>query len=145
MPPLSTQPYVSAATEEELYLLNRFYKRNGHKGKADSRDKAYWLKTDDKTIAAVRFTPTAEGTLLRGLWVAQELRGQGLGGILLQACSSYWKQQACYCFPYQHLQEFYAKAGFAPADESTPPQYQKQLIRYQQRGEDLILMQYQLP
>ncbi|MBE9397266.1 GNAT family N-acetyltransferase [Pontibacterium sp. N1Y112] len=145
MPPLSIHPHVSAVTEEELYLLNRFYKRNGHKGKADSKDKAYWLITDEKIAAAVRFTPTAEGTLLRGLWVDCNIRRQGLGGLLLKACSSYWKQQACYCFPYQHLQEFYAKAGFTPADESTPPQYQSQLIRYQQRGEELILMQYQLP
>ena len=145
MLPLNTHPQASAVAEDELYLLNRFYKRNGHKGKADKHDTAYWLKTDETIAAAVRFTAAAEGTLLRGLWVDRNLRRKGLGGLLLQACSSYWKQQACYCFPYQHLREFYAKAGFIPADESTPTHYQEQLIRYQQRGEDLILMQYQLP
>ena len=34
---------IQPATEQ-LYQLNRFYRRNGHKGKAKPSDTAFWLE-----------------------------------------------------------------------------------------------------
>lgn len=145
LPSLVDNQQISVVTEEELHVLNRFYKRNGHKGKASNKDHAYWLKEDKKILAAVRFTPTADGILLRGLWVDKAFRQQGIGSTLLQACRPYWQGQDCYCFPYQHLQDFYTKLGFSSPNASTPLFFLQQLTRYQQRGEKILLMQYQPP
>ena len=133
---------VSAVPEDELYLLNRFYKRNGHKGKATASDRAFWLRQEGRILAAVRFTPVEEGALLRGLWVDRSVRGEGLGRALLEGCRNYWSRRRCYCFPYRHLQQWYAGRGFVLPDVTTPAALLGRLHTYRERGEDLVLMQY---
>jgi len=136
---------VSAVPESELFRLNRFYKRNGHKGKVEPGDAAFWLRDNQAILAAVRFKTVGDNLLLRGLWVHKEKRGEGLGSKLLTGCHHYWGKHACFCFPFSHLEAFYAQHGFAHPDKQVPEYLLRKLQSYQQRGEDVILMQYQLP
>jgi len=131
---------------EQLYQLNRFYRRNGHKGKAKPSDTAFWLEQQGEIIAGVRFSAAENGVLLRGLWVATEKRRQGLGSQLLRDTRTFWQHSTCYCFPYNHLEAFYTHHGFKRLDESTTPApLDQQLERYLRRGEKVILMAYQPP
>jgi len=139
---------------DQLYRLNRFYKKNGHKGKATPEDVAFWLEQSDQILAAVRFHNIGAGLLMRGLWVHKAQRQSGLGSALLEQTRDFWQQQACYCFPYAHLQTFYRQNGFTLiADrsgnitdtQSIPVQLVNQLRSYHQRDEDLLLMAYQPP
>lgn len=141
----STNHVTSRVAESELYTLNRFYKRHGHKGKADMRDTAFWLKDEDNVLAALRFTSKDGHILLRGLWVHKERRREGLGSSLLVDCSHYWKKQTCFCYPFSHLEKFYVKHGFTRAENRAPKPLLEKLKSYQQRGEKVILMQYQPP
>lgn len=136
---------ISVVPDSELFRLNRFYKRNGHKGKADTADTAFWLKDGNEILAAIRFTADDNDLLLRGLWVHKERRGQGLGDKLLRECRHYWAKHNCFCYPFNHLEAFYAQHGFVTADEHTPAHLLRKLKSYQQRGEEVILMQYQPP
>ncbi|MGB0466348.1 MAG: GNAT family N-acetyltransferase [Pontibacterium sp.] len=147
MPPVNnlSEARVVQVKADQLPQLNRFYRRNGHKGKACPEDYAFWLEQKDTIVAAVRFSAYEQGLLMRGLWVHKALRGRGLGQQLLSGCQTFWKQQPCYCFPYAHLQGFYERSGFTQAGNQTPQSLKNQLRRYQQRGQDLILMEYQPP
>lgn len=136
---------ISTVPESELFLLNRFYKRNRHKGKADTDDTAFWLKDENEILAAVRCTTYGNITLLRGLWVHKERRREGLGTILLTGCRHHWEKHNCFCFPFSHLEAFYEKNGFSYPREQVPTHLLQKLQSYQQRGEQVILMQYQLP
>ncbi len=139
---------------DQLYRVNRFYKKNGHKGKATPGDIVFWLEQSDQILAAVRFLNTSDGLLLRGLWVHKSQRRSGLGSALLKQTRLVWQQQACYCFPYGHLEDFYSRNGFTlfadrggniKGTHSIPDQLYNQLKSYHQRGEDLLLMGYQPP
>ena len=136
---------VSHVPESELFRLNRFYKRNGHKGKAVPDDTAFYLKDEKEILAAVRFTTEQDNLLLRGLWVHKERRGEGLGSALLIGCRHHWEKHTCFCYPFGHLEAFYAKHGFSHPDEQVPTYLLRKLKSYQQRGEQVILMQYQPP
>lgn len=133
--------WIAPVPSSGRYRLNRFYKRNGHKGKAAEDDQAFWLLWQEEVLAGVRFSAFADGCVLRGLWVHRSWRGCGLGSQLLQGCRSYWQSQRCYCFPFSHLEAFYRQHGFVLPDSHTPVECLQQLQRYCQRGEDVLLMQ----
>lgn len=136
---------VAQVTADELYLLNRFYRRNGHKGKANQHDSAFWLRDAKTIVAALRLTPCEYGNLLRGMWVDKAHRGQHLGADLLKGTKDYWGKKRCYCFPYSHLQPFYEISGFILSNHHAPKPLQDQLSRYLHRGEDVVLMEYHPP
>ncbi len=132
---------------DNLWQLNRFYKRNGHKGKARADDLCFWLEEDEVIVAALRLTPEQEYSLMRGVWVDKQRQREGLGSELIRRSFAFWPTLPCYCFPYAHLERFYHQLGFSNAG-STPSPPQKlsmQLTRYRARGEDLLLMGRYLP
>lgn len=131
--------------DDNRYLLNRFYKHNGHKGKATHTDHAFYLSQQDKILAAVRFEITPDYMLMRGLWVEKNSRGQGLGSNLLKQLIQQMKQQPCYCLPYKEQRQFYLQQFFIDASADAPSQLIQQWQHYQQRGELLDLMRYQPP
>lgn len=133
---------LSPVANDELYLLQRFYRSNGHKGKIKPTETAFCLRRNDRILAVVRFAPFADGYVMRGLWVHKEYRGRGAGGQLLLGCKAFWSARPCYCFAYSHLEGFYLKLGFEHPNDLTPAQCQQQLQRYRRRGEDLVLLQY---
>jgi len=129
------------ATPEELWRLNRFYKRNGHKGKAREQDSCFWLQEGEQIVAALRLTVEDDFCLMRGLWVDQHRQRQGLGSELIQRSRPYWPDKPCYCFPYAHLQGFYSRLGFSQDTEQRSPQkLRNRLSGYLKRGETLLLM-----
>ncbi|MBV0934513.1 GNAT family N-acetyltransferase [Marinobacterium weihaiense] len=141
--PPTAMPVETVALEmDQLHVLNRFYKRNGHKGKARPGDHAFVLHLNGQVLAGVRFEVMAEGWLMRGLWVHRNWRGQGLGRQLLQGCEVQWSAQPCYCYPYRELAAFYTRIGFVAVEEHVAPRLQTLLSRYRRRGEDVGLMRF---
>ncbi|MGB0204354.1 MAG: GNAT family N-acetyltransferase [Neptuniibacter sp.] len=129
--------------------LQRFYKRNGHKGKIQPNDRCAWLSEDDEIIAAVRLSPSPQADSdylqLKGLWVAKALRGQGIGGVFLDRLSDFLMQSGkpCYCLAYDHLENFYQSHKFIPiSKDDAPDSLWQRLQRYQSRGNQLKLMQF---
>ena len=129
--------------------LQRFYKRNGHKGKIQANDICAWLSEDDEIIAAVRLSPSPPGDgdylQLKGLWVAKALRGQGIGSVFLARLSDFLLQSGkpCYCLAYDHLEHFYQSHKFIPISKDSAPDFLWQrLQRYQSKGNQLKLMQF---
>jgi len=129
--------------QEQYPLVNRFYKANGHKGKARGNETIYVIRDQQMIVAAVRLCPKQEGWLLRSLWVARERRGEGIGSILIKDVMARPEHTPCWCYPYDHLTAFYESAGFilltvkeAPEDISGP------FEAYQKKGNRILLMGY---
>ncbi len=123
-------------------LVNRFFKENGHKGKARG-DERIWVIRDQQgdILAGLRASQKSAGYLLRSVWVGNHVRRQGIGSLLLTATLSDLKFEACWCYPYPHLETFYMAAGFVlPAIESVPTDILEPYQRYQKQGNDFLLM-----
>ncbi len=141
--PAATQ--LEQVTADNLYKLNRFYKRNGHRGKATTSHQSWWLIHNSDIVAALRLEPHPWGLLLRGMWVATELRGQGFGSQLLCALQPQLSKAPCYCLPYTTQLDFYYRNGFIDARDSAPTALYQQHTHYLARGESLGLLRHQPP
>ncbi|MCV6591048.1 MAG: GNAT family N-acetyltransferase [Marinobacterium sp.] len=141
-------PRLVEVNHENRFHLNRFYRRNGHRGKARPAHRAWWLEHNDTIMCALRLEPfdTEQGTiqLLRGMWAATGSRGQGYGSQLLTVLRHELASMACYCMPYLPQKNFYLRNGFETADQRAPRQLQQKWQHYLNRGEELSLMRYQL-
>lgn len=117
-------------------LMNKFY-RTHHSSMKASKDAQLWVARQEEIIAGLCLRPMAGGYWLTGLFVAPQLRGQGVAGALLEAALSpcagpVW----LFCAP--ELQGFYQRLGFS-ADTDLPYALQERLARYQ-RNKAMIAM-----
>ena len=123
-------------------LVNRFFKENGHKGKARGNDRIFALKDNNGTLlAALRATPKQNGYLLRSVQVDRSHYGEGLGTQLVRETVAMMFPAICWCYPFDHLQHFYEECGFKisspeQVDDDIKGPYQ----RYLQQGQQLLLM-----
>ncbi|MGI9276902.1 MAG: GNAT family N-acetyltransferase [Endozoicomonas sp.] len=126
-----------------LPLVNRFYRENGHKGKARSNERVFVLRDRGRILAALRACPKADGYLLRSVWVAVTSRKQGYGSILLQQSLSQLGNSQCWCYPYSHLKLFYQLSGFQEViPEQAPEEIALPWQSYRGKGENFLLMGY---
>lgn len=75
--------------------------------------------------------------------VSSDARRKGIGSQLLKHIQPDLKNIECYCFPFTHLQRFYADAGFLPfAPESAPEAITDKFNRYINNGKKICLMKH---
>ena len=134
-------------------LVNRFFKANGHKGKARSNERVFALRKEGKIIAALRACRRSEGYLLRSVWVAVPERGCGYGlelvrhsvqALSVQPLSEQASPPArCWCYPYSHLEHFYTLAGFKELPAScVPDDISAPWLSYKKNGQGFLLMEH---
>lgn len=143
---------VVELTGIQLPLVNRFYKDSGDSAKASRGDRVFVVRryqelnsTASHIVAAVRLQQKSdEWWFLRSMCVAPALRGQGVGRKLLEGLQVFFAEHACFCYPFEHLEYFYALAGFeliAPEEISTQPGLMTEPFeRYRRQGRKIILM-----
>lgn len=142
---------VEPLDDIQLPLVNRFYKSARFSAKA-GRGEAVFVVRDSSTatiVAAVRLQPERNNDwwFLRSMCVAPDLRGQGIGQLLLDGLQDFLQDKACFCYPFVHLESFYRQGGFelididdAEVQHSTPQFMQEPLERYRRQGRKIILM-----
>ena len=79
-------------------------------------------------VAAVRRTVEHSVVLLRGMHVAPEHQRRGIGSRLLTMFVEQLQGEAYYCVPYQHLQAFYSRAGFASLSDAAAPDFLRERL-----------------
>ncbi|MCV6614149.1 MAG: GNAT family N-acetyltransferase [Cellvibrionaceae bacterium] len=129
----------------QLPLLNRFYKHCRYPAKGGRGDRCFCLRQNGGIVAAVKLSPqTIDGLdywFLRAMVVEPTKRGEGLGSALLQGLLPVLAERPCYCYPFNHLEGFYAQAGYARMDPAILPQrLQQGLARLQQQGRKVVVM-----
>lgn len=133
---------IECVPQLQFPLVNKFYKACHYSGNAGRGDTVFALRSAQGIVAAVRLQPQSEGWyFLRSMCVAPNLRGQGLGTQLLQGLETFLQQHPCYCYPFDHLQSFYERAGFQRQDLLQAPEHmQGAFQRYILQGRKIILM-----
>jgi len=139
--------------EANFRAVNKFYKRQKHKGSASGDERVFIVLGDlpqasteapieQSILAAVRLVPAEGYYWLRSLYVDKSLRGKRIGSQLLDYVNTH-VHSTIHCFPYAHLEHFYTQSGYQFSDINDAPLPLKQLYeRYNQKGDGVLFMSH---
>ena len=132
---------IKYAETTDVPGVQAFYTTVGYGCGALPGDRLLVARADQSIIAAVRLC-TENGTLvLRGMYVAEERQGQGIGSRLLEAMAKVIGAAECWCLPYSHLTGFYSRIGFCLYEgEEAPPFLTERWRRYVDSGQKVVIM-----
>lgn len=136
-----TNPTIRVARPDEYAHVLTTYEAWGYGGGVTPEDRIYLAESGGELIGIVRRTLEHEVTMLRGMQVAREWRGRGIGRLLLSALVAELGTEECICLPYTHLTDFYGSAGFVEIpEEDAPPFLRYRLAGYRTRGLSVLVM-----
>lgn len=136
-----TDEIIRIARPEEYARVLQTYEAWGYGGGVQLDDRVYIAEVGGELAGIVRRTREHEVTMLRGMQVAPERRGRGIGWRLLQALVAELGGEECFCVPYTHLTGFYGSVGFVEiAEENTPPFLRYRVAGYRTRGLSVLVM-----
>lgn len=144
-----TEYLFEAVSADNIRLLNHFLKQ--HKEQSANRgDLNFWLKQNGKVIAVARLVRVENDSTkelwLRGLFVVESHRKQGLGHQLMLQIHAHMQQEfaipstkknqnqqtlippcgVCpffiYAFPHGHLSRFYCQLGYKDCEPNELPE-----------------------
>lgn len=99
---------------------------------------------NDKIVGISRVSNEENVEVLRGMFVAKDFRGNGIGKKMLNELENSFKTNKIYRIPFKHLEKFYGSIGFKKVETEQSPQFlQTRLIKYINAGYDCIMMMKQ--
>jgi GNAT superfamily N-acetyltransferase len=132
---------IRTARPDEHARAREAYEAWGYGGGVQPDDVVYLAEAGGELVGLVRRTREQGVTMLRGMQVARDWRGRGVGARLLEAFVAELGAEPCYCIPYTHLAGFYGAAGFTELpEESAPPFLRYRIAGYRTRGLSVLLM-----
>tara|TARA_R110001592_G_scaffold86031_1_gene254006 strand:- start:13127 stop:13567 length:441 start_codon:yes stop_codon:yes gene_type:complete len=127
-------------------LVKKFYKTANYFNQVGRKDEVFVLREisrDNRIIAAARLVKTADYLILRSMVVLPELQKQGIGKYFLEQLKPSLFNRACWCFPFEWLEGFYANIGFAPyPPENVPTLIRNKYHQYSEQGRKILIMGY---
>ena len=148
---VSNQYTICEWQEANFRSVNKFYKRQKHKGSASGNERVFVVydaptkKVDNSEdepsiIAAVRLVPAENYYWLRSLYVDRSRQGAGIGSQLLAHINTH-VHSSIHCFPYSHLEAFYSQCGYQMINLDPGPLALQQLYKkYNQKGDGVLFM-----
>lgn len=132
---------IELANAADLPEVASFYEKVGYSGGVCFNDRILVSRKEQTIVAAVRLCEEENTLVLRGMYVAEKLRGKGLGHLLLERASSEIGRAECWCVPYDHLTNFYSRADFILCDEAATPDFLlARLKKYTSNGQSVVVM-----
>jgi GNAT superfamily N-acetyltransferase len=132
---------VENPTAQQLLLVREFYTSVGYNTPIAANDKTIVVFLDATVVGVVRLAFEHDNYVLRGMQVARDYQGQGIGTMLLKALDAKIGTHICWCLPHGWLEKFYGQVGFEVVEESRAPVFLQERIQTM-RGKypDLIVM-----
>ena len=103
---------IELAETADLARVQSFYLSVGYGGGIHPSDRLLVSSADKLIVAVVRLCTECGTLVLRGMYVAEDRRGLGIGSRLLESTSAIIGSSECWCIPYAHLTNFYSRIGF---------------------------------
>jgi N-acetylglutamate synthase-like GNAT family acetyltransferase len=129
------------AKVEDLAAVAAFYRTVGYGLEIDPDDRILTTKIENKIVAAVRLCNEENLLVLRGMYVSANQRRRGIGTKLLDSISAAIGSGECWCVPYTHLRDFYARSGFSECDPRFAPDFLRvRSAAYRKAGHKVIIM-----
>jgi len=99
------------------------------------------IAIDEQIIGAVRICMENGVKVLRGMQVKPAWQQKGIGSSMLRFLTGKVDLQNCYCLPYRHLKEFYARIGFQEIQpKNAPPFLAERFEKYLSSGGNREMM-----
>jgi GNAT superfamily N-acetyltransferase len=115
------------------------YSKWGYGGGIAPADTAWLAEAAGELIGVVRVAPEHGSLVLRGMRVAEQWQGLGIGTRLLTSVGSWLGERTCYCVPYTHLVRFYGQIGFV--EIATAPDFlSSRVAGYKELSLDVVIM-----
>ena len=124
-----------------LPLVNKFYRAEGARGKANANHKVWVAREKREIIGALKLERFYQQTFLSGVYVCEGSRGQGIAKCLLSA--SLESEEEVITFAYRHLTPLYCSLGFEISEEGVHAALLAKYENYRRQGRDVICMRYQ--
>lgn len=136
--PIEVLEWVAA---EDLAAVASFYEGVGYEVGVKSGDRIMVAREGKRIVAAVRLCREESTLVLRGMYVASDRQGQGVGSRLLDAFAANLGPEEYWCVPFARLRDFYSRVGFqeCPLDQA-PGFLEKRARRYLKSGKEIIIM-----
>jgi N-acetylglutamate synthase-like GNAT family acetyltransferase len=103
--------------------VRSFYRENGYTQALSPGDTVLLGERQGSVCAALRRCLEQGMLVLRGMRVAEGIRRQGVGTILLQSAIPHIGGRDGYCIPHRHLRTFYGRIGFSPIEACQAPAF----------------------
>jgi len=133
--------HIELAETTDLAAVDSFYEEVGYGGGSQSSDRILVARDGQIIVGAVRLCEEEGALVLRGMYIAKERRGQGLGSRLLRSVSRAIGEAECWCVPYVHLIQFYSRIGFCEQEtESVPAFLAERLTQYCSNQQAVTIM-----
>ena len=137
---------ITLADTADLAAVQSFYSSVGYSAGLNADDRILVASRARLIVAAVRLSWEADTLVLRGMYVAEPLRGAGIGSKLLERISAEIASSACWCVPYTHLEGFYSRIGFSVCERGEIPEFlAARKKRYASSGRQVTIMQRPAP
>jgi GNAT superfamily N-acetyltransferase len=118
-----------------------FYLASGYQAAIQPLDTILAAHDSGVVVGVVRLCREGGTLVLRGMRVTPSHQRRGVGTQLLLVAIKHLGTDACFCIPYNHLQEFYERGGFRKLEPGQAPAFlQERLLDYRTRGLDVIIM-----
>jgi predicted GNAT family N-acyltransferase len=126
-----------------LTQVKRFYREHKMKAQAPKTDDIYIALLNNKLIGALRLCPYENSWLLRSMCIKTDMRGKGIGRFMLNQLTTIFHEKQCYCFPFNHLENFYKTVGFEKIPTGDAAEIiEKKYTGYLANGKKILLMQF---
>ena len=132
---------VRVAMASEYPRLIALYETWGYQGGIAPDDVVFVAEQADEVVGLVRRAAEGGIIMLRGMYVAPEVRHSGVGTRLLGAFVDHLYGTECFCIPFAHLTAFYQRVGFTLLAEGAGPAVLSERLRaYRGEGHQVVLM-----
>ena len=132
---------IQLAETTDLDNVQSFYASVGYGCEVHPGDRLLVSWMEQSIVAAARLCTEGATLVLRGMYVAEGRRGQGIGSRLLESISDAIGSSECWCIPYTHLTGFYSRIGFQVCEgETTPPFLAERWEQYTGNGQMVVIM-----
>ncbi|ELA8088818.1 GNAT family N-acetyltransferase [Vibrio parahaemolyticus] len=121
--------------------VGKFYKEQGYHSAWSNTERAFICLNDGAIIGSVKVELINDVTILRGMYIASEFQGQGLGLQFLKHIEPVLNLRTAYCMPLAHVTDFYKHIGFNEVEESQYPEFlQQRCEKYREMGYSITTM-----
>lgn len=132
---------IEFAETSDVAGVQSFYLSVEYDGGVQPGDRMLVARTVHSIVGAVRLCLEHDTLVLRGMYVAEERRGLGIGTGLLDKTSASIGSSECWCIPYTRLTDFYSRIGFRVCEEGAiPPFLVERWERYTAGGKQVVVM-----
>lgn len=132
---------VFEADESVRNELNQFYCEQGYHSGWGSSERAFIATNNGEIIGSVKIEVNNGFSVLRGMYIAKDYQGDGVGTEFLKHIEPILNKTTSYCMPFSHLGKFYEQIGFQAVSPDSFPEYlAKRYHGYENKGYRIIAM-----